>query len=84
LEQAICQISPRRRRPDTYWNGQGNGGNQLIIYGAATSFDRTSSNRDTKNRANVQMDTRMQTAYDTLRTFTSLHFTNGSVTTRST
>jgi len=28
----------------------------------------------------VQMDTRAQTAYGTLRTFTSLHFQNGSVT----
>jgi len=65
---------------DTYWNGQGNGGNQPIIYGAGTSFDRTTSHWDTKNRANVQMDTRAQTAYGTLRTFTSLHFQNGSVT----
>ena len=30
-------------------------------------------------RANVHMDTRMQTAYGTLRTFTVMHFKNGSV-----
>src|SRR3954470_4130421 len=65
---------------DYYWNAQGNGGNQPIIYGAGTSFDRTTSHWDTKARANVQIDTRAQTAYGTLRTFTSLHFPNGSVT----
>jgi hypothetical protein len=64
---------------DYYWNGQGAGANQPIYLTANASFDRTTSQWDTKTRANVQMDTRMQTAYGTLRTFTSLHFTNGSV-----
>src|SRR3954470_19934708 len=65
---------------DYYWNAQGNGGNQPIFNGANSAFDRTTSHWDTKMRANVQIDTRAQTAYGTLRTFTSLHFQNGSVT----
>jgi hypothetical protein len=65
---------------DYFWNGQGNGANQPIFNGANGAFDRTTSQWDTKMRANVQIDTRAQTAYGTLRTFTSLHFQNGSVT----
>src|SRR3954471_10775631 len=36
---------------DTYWNTQGNGGTQPILYGAGTSFDRTTSHWDSKMRA---------------------------------
>src|SRR5947209_20615536 len=50
---------------DYFWNGQGNGANQPIYNGAGAAFDRTTSHWDTKHRANVQMDTRMQTAYGT-------------------
>ena len=64
---------------DYAYNAQGNGANQPIYTGAGASFDRTTSHWDTKMRADVIMDTRMQTAYGTLRTFTLMHFNNGSV-----
>src|SRR4029077_8769672 len=60
-------------------NAQGNGANQPIYTTANAAYDRTTSHWDTKFRADVIMDTRMQTAYGTLRTFTLMHFNNGSV-----
>jgi hypothetical protein len=44
--------------------------------GTQGAQDRTVSSYSTRHRANVQIDTRTQTAYGTLRTFTSLHFQN--------
>jgi hypothetical protein len=44
--------------------------------GTGGAQDRTVSQYSTRHRANIQMDTRTQTAYGTLRTFTSLHFDN--------
>src|SRR4029078_5049147 len=38
--------------------------------------DRTVSQYSTRHRGNLQIDTRTQTQYGTLRTFTSLHFQN--------
>jgi len=66
-------------RADYFWNGQGSSADQPIFTGANASFDRTTSHWDTRMRANVQLDTRTQTAYGTLRTFTSLNFQNASV-----
>src|SRR3954453_18367985 len=60
-------------RADYFWNGQGSSADQPIFTGANASFDRTTSHWDTRMRANVQLDTRTQTAYGTLRTFTSLN-----------
>src|SRR3954471_24088774 len=57
-------------RADYFWNGQGGSADQPIFTGANASFDRTTSHWDTRMRANVQLDTRTQTAYGTLRTFT--------------
>ena len=44
--------------------------------GTQGAKDRTVSTYSTRHRANVQIDTRTQTAYGTLRTFSSLHFQN--------
>jgi hypothetical protein len=44
--------------------------------GTSGARDRTVSTWATRHRANLQIDTRTQTAYGTLRTFTSLHFQN--------
>ena len=44
--------------------------------GTQGAQDRTGRQYSTRHRANVQIDTRTQTQYGTLRTFTSLHFQN--------
>jgi hypothetical protein len=44
--------------------------------GTQGAKDRTSATYSTRHRANVQIDTRTQTAYGTLRTFSSLHLQN--------
>ena len=46
------------------------------VTGTGGAQDRTVSPWATRARANIQMDTRTQTAYGTLRTLTSLHFQN--------
>ncbi len=56
------------------WNVAG--GRNPAYSGTQGSQDRTVSQYSTRHRANVQIDTRTQTAYGTLRTFTSLHFQN--------
>src|SRR5262245_40178899 len=44
--------------------------------GAAGAQDRTVSRFSTRHRANLQIDTRTQTPYGTLRTFQSIHLQN--------
>jgi len=44
--------------------------------GTQGAQDRTVSSYSTRHRANLQIDTRTQSAYGTLRTFTSIHFQN--------
>jgi hypothetical protein len=51
--------------------------------GASGARDRTVPTYSTRHRANLSVDTRTQTSYGTLRTFTSIHFNNedgGNVT----
>jgi Porin subfamily len=54
------------------WNVAG--GRNPAYSGTQGAQDRTVSQFSTWHRANLQLDTRTQTAYGTLRTFTSLHF----------
>jgi len=61
-------------RADYGWNASG--GRTPAYSGTQGAQDRTVSRYSTRHRANVQMDTRTQTSYGTLRTFTSLHFQN--------
>jgi hypothetical protein len=44
--------------------------------GASGARDRTVPSFSTRHRANLSIDTRTQTSYGTLRTFTSIHFNN--------
>jgi hypothetical protein len=44
--------------------------------GTTGARDRTVSQYSTRHRANIQFDTRTQTDYGTLRTFSSVHFQN--------
>src|SRR3954462_13906086 len=61
-------------RADYGWN---NAGARTPSYsGTAGAQDRTVSAYSTRHRANLQIDTRTQTAYGTLRTFTSMHMQN--------
>jgi hypothetical protein len=52
------------------------GGRTPAYSGTQGAQDRTVAAYSTRHRANVQMDTRTQTQYGTLRTLTSLHFQN--------
>jgi hypothetical protein len=61
-------------RGDYGWNTVG--ARTPAYSGTQGAQDRTVSQYSTRHRANIQMDTRTQTAYGTLRTFTSLHFDN--------
>src|SRR5882757_1008532 len=61
-------------RADYGWNVAG--ARTPAYSGTQGAQDRTVSQYSTRHRANVQIDTRTQTAYGTLRTFTSLHFQN--------
>jgi hypothetical protein len=61
-------------RADYGWNVAG--ARTPAYSGTQGAQDRTVSQYSTRHRANIQMDTRTQTAYGTLRTFTSLHFQN--------
>jgi hypothetical protein len=61
-------------RGDYGWNVAG--ARTPAYSGTQGAQDRTVSQYSTRHRANVQIDTRTQTAYGTLRTFTSLHFQN--------
>ena len=61
-------------RADYGWNVAG--ARTPAYSGTQGAKDRTVAQYSTRHRANVQIDTRTQTAYGTLRTFTSLHFQN--------
>src|SRR3954462_6420757 len=61
-------------RADYGWNVAG--ARTPAYSGTQGAQDRTVSAYSTRHRANVQTDTRTQTAYGPLRTFTSLHFQN--------
>ena len=61
-------------RGDYGWNVAG--ARTPAYSGTQGAQDRTVSSYSTRHRGNVQIDTRTQTAYGTLRTFTSLHFQN--------
>jgi len=61
-------------RADYGWNVTGARTPQYAA--TAGARDRTGSEYSTRPRANIQMDTRTQTQYGTLRTLTSLHFQN--------
>ena len=61
-------------RADYGWNVAG--GRTPAYSGTQGLQDRSVSQYSTRHRANVQIDTRTQTQYGTLRTFTSLHFQN--------
>jgi hypothetical protein len=61
-------------RSDYGWNVAG--GRTPAYSGTQGAQDRTVSAYSTRHRANVQIDTRTQTQYGTLRTLTSLHFQN--------
>jgi hypothetical protein len=61
-------------RADYGWNVAG--GRTPAYSGTQGAQDRTVASYSTRHRANIQLDTRTQTAYGTLRTFTSLHFQN--------
>jgi len=64
-------------RADYGWNV---GGARTPAYsGTQGAHDRTVSEFSTRHRANVQIDTRTQTQYGTLRTLTSLHFQNENI-----
>jgi hypothetical protein len=69
-------------RGDYGWNV--NGARTPHYSGTGGAQDRTVSQYSTRHRANLQLDTRTQTAYGTLRTFTSLHFDNENNTFSST
>ncbi len=77
----ICIRVGGNVQSDYYYGGANNAGPQ-IYFGVAGEHDRTSfssSNAgqwNTRHRGNFQVDTRMQTAYGTLRTFESLHVQN--------
>jgi porin-like protein len=61
-------------RADYGWN---NTGARTVNYkGASGAQDRTVSDLSTRHRGNLQIDTRAQTQYGTLRTFTSIHVNN--------
>ena len=61
-------------RADYGWN---NTGARTVNYkGASGAQDRTVSDFSTRHRGNLQIDTRAQTQYGTLRTFTSIHVNN--------
>jgi len=64
-------------RADYGWNVTGARTPQYSSVGGAR--DRTASEFTTRHRANVQIDTRTQTQYGTLRTLTSLHFQNENI-----
>src|SRR5512140_1513572 len=61
-------------RADYGWNTAG--ARTPAYSGTQGAQDRTVSSYSTRHRANVQIDTRAQTAYGTLRTLESLHFQN--------
>ena len=61
-------------RADYGWNVAG--ARTPAYSGTQGLQDRSVSQYSTRHRANVQIDTRTQTQYGTLRTFTSLHFQN--------
>jgi len=61
-------------RGDYGWNVAG--ARTPAYNGTQGAQDRTVSQYSTRHRANIQMDTRTQTAYGTLRTFTSIHLQN--------
>jgi hypothetical protein len=61
-------------RADYGYNVQG--GRVPAYSGTQGAQDRTVASYSSRQRANVQMDTRTQTQYGTLRTLTSLHFQN--------
>jgi len=61
-------------RADYGWNVAG--ARTPAYSGTQGAQDRTVSQYSTRHRANLQIDTRTQTEYGTLRTFTSLHFQN--------
>ena len=52
------------------------GGRNPLYSGADGSQDRTVSTYSTRQRANIQLDTRSQTNFGALRTLTSIHFQN--------
>jgi hypothetical protein len=52
------------------------GARTMNYSGVLGAHDRTTSDFSTRHRANVQIDTRTQTAYGTLRTFESIHVSN--------
>jgi len=61
-------------RADYGWNVAGS--RTPAYSGTQGAQDRTVSQYSTRHRGNLQVDTRTQTQYGTLRTFTSLHFQN--------
>jgi len=61
-------------RADYGWNTTG--ARTPHYSGSAGAQDRTVSPYSTRHRLNMQIDTRTQTAYGTLRTFTSAHLQN--------
>jgi hypothetical protein len=61
-------------RADYGWNVAG--ARTPAYSGTQGAQDRTVSQYSTRHRGNLQIDTRTQTQYGTLRTFTSLHFQN--------
>src|SRR3954469_21894511 len=61
-------------RADYGWKDYG--ARSALLTGAAGAQDRTVSPFSTRHRLNMQIDTRTQTAYGTLRTFSSFHSQN--------
>jgi hypothetical protein len=57
------------------------GARQVHYFGANGLQDRTVSRHSTRHRTNFQIDTRTQTAYGTIRTFSSHHFNAENETT---
>jgi len=61
--------------PKWYYNTTSSG-HPLAVSNTQGAGDRTVSPYNTRARANVQIDTRTQTQYGTLRTLTSIHYQN--------
>jgi len=61
-------------RADYAWNAAG--GRNIAYSGTQGAQDRTVSRYSTRHRINLQVDTRTQTNYGTLRTFGSIHLQN--------
>ena len=70
----ICIKIGGYARADYGWNTKG--ARTPAYTGTQGAQDRTVASYSTRHRANVQIDTRQQTAYGTLRTLESIHIQN--------